>query len=81
MAQFGFVKQIQDQRHICQWKDVKLIKKKKGWNHSGCAQKWVGKPDLGRLGLTAVATKTKAETNKCKDKNKNLGAHLPWEPS
>ena len=70
MAQFGFVKEIQDQRHICQWKDVKLIKKK-GWNHLGCAQKWVGKSDLGRLGLTAMATKTKAETNKSKDKNKN----------
>ena len=53
------------------------VDKKKGWNHSGCAQKWVRKPDLGRLCLTAIATKT----NKCKDKNKNLGAHLPWEPS
>ena len=30
MAQFGFVKEIQDQRHICQWKDVKLIKKRAG---------------------------------------------------
>ena len=28
-----------------------------------------------------MLTKTKAETNKCKDKDKNKGAHLPWGPS
>ena len=46
------------------------VDKKKGWKHSGCAQKWVRKPDLGRLCLTAIATKTKQRQINAKTKTK-----------